>query len=316
MIVKNLLLLSFFVFVTQSSFGQMVSDFENVPLSAGINNGSDQSGGYQGNGLFFSNYYDAQFAYWTGFSASDRTDTVTTGLPAQYNSFAGSAFSGSKFGVAYASSPIFVRNSNPTQQKKLVSFRFTNNTYAALSMRLGDPFSKKFGGTTGNDPDFFKLTVYNYFNGQKTDSASFFLADFRNPDNSQDYIQKQWKLAETGFNNPFDSLGFALSSSDNGTFGMNTPAYFCLDDITITEFSSVQSPLEKSLLLYPNPTREFLYFNSITVDGTFEIFKADGKRVLTGLLSESGNPIRVSNLEPGTYILKSSGGQHYRFSKL
>jgi hypothetical protein len=119
MIVKNLLLLSFFVFVTQSSFGQLVSDFENVPLSDGINNGSDQSGGYQGNGLFFSNYYDEQFAYWTGFSASDRTDTVTTGLPAQYNSFAGAAFSGSKFGVAYVSSTIFVKNSNPAQQKKI-----------------------------------------------------------------------------------------------------------------------------------------------------------------------------------------------------
>jgi hypothetical protein len=33
----------------------------------------------------------------------------------------------------------------------------TNTTYAYNSMRDGDMFAKKFGGPTGNDPDWYKL---------------------------------------------------------------------------------------------------------------------------------------------------------------
>ena len=54
-------------------------------------------------------------------------------------------------------------------------------------------FAKKFGGTTGNDPDFFKVTVKGYKGGVlTTDSVPFYLADFRFANNALDYIVDSW----------------------------------------------------------------------------------------------------------------------------
>ena len=39
------------------------------------------------------------------------------------------------------------------------SVRLTNTTFAALSMRDGDAFAKQFGGVSGDDPDWFLLTI-------------------------------------------------------------------------------------------------------------------------------------------------------------
>ena len=55
----------------------------------------------------------------------------------------------------------------------------TNSTYAAISMRDGDQFAKKFGGESGDDPDFFRLVAHGYKDGSLTDSVEFFLADYQ-----------------------------------------------------------------------------------------------------------------------------------------
>src|SRR5690606_16841503 len=108
----------------------------------------------------------------------------------------------------------------------------TNSTYAYESMKQGDAFAKKFGGVGGNDEDWFKVTVHSYFQGMASDSLDIYLADFRFADNSKDYIMDTWNF----YNTPSylaDSLVFIVSSSDTGSFGMNTPAYFCLDNIKV-----------------------------------------------------------------------------------
>src|SRR5690606_13300086 len=107
----------------------------------------------------------------------------------------------------------------------------TNSTYAYYSMKDGDAFAKKFGGVTGNDPDWFKLTIKMYFQGIFNDSVDFYLADFRFTDNSQDYIVKDWQSINLSSYGSMDSLSFELSSSDIGMWGMNTPAFFCIGGI-------------------------------------------------------------------------------------
>jgi hypothetical protein len=114
----------------------------------------------------------------------------------------------------------------------------TNTTYAALSMLEGDGWAKQFGGDTGNDADWFKLTAYGTdAAGQVVDaSVEIYLADYRFADNSLDYILDTWayldlsELAAAGA----QSLHFNVSSSDVGSSGMNTPAYFAMDDLTYT----------------------------------------------------------------------------------
>ena len=52
-----------------------------------------------------------------------------------------------------------------------------------------------------------------------------YLADFRSPDPAQDFIRQEWTWLDlTPLSAATRSLHFTLSSSDNGAFGMNTPA--------------------------------------------------------------------------------------------
>ena len=64
--------------------------------------------------------------------------------------------------------------------RRFESLMVTNTTYAALSMRDGDSFAKKFGGPSGNDPDYFRLTITGKDSGGSTiGSVEFYLADYR-----------------------------------------------------------------------------------------------------------------------------------------
>ena len=125
--------------------------------------------------------------------------------------------------------PIFAASCNACHSGPNAQSGLNISTYAALSMRDGDAFAKKFGGPTGNDPDFFRVTVRGFDAlGTLTGSVEFFLADYRFTNNAQDYIVSQWTtLSLTPLGNAA-KLTFALDSTDNGPFGMNTPAYFAL----------------------------------------------------------------------------------------
>jgi hypothetical protein len=95
-------------------------------------------------------------------------------------------------------------------------------------MKNGDAFAKKFGGTNGNDSDWFKLTINAYQNGNlKTEKVEFYLADFRFADNSKDYMVKDWTFVNLTSLGGLDSLKFTLTSSDTNQFGLKTPAFFC-----------------------------------------------------------------------------------------
>ena len=65
-----------------------------------------------------------------------------------------------------------------------------------------------------------------------TGSIDFYLADFRSVDNGDDFIRGDWSSVDlTPLGNNVTKLRFELSSSDNGMFGMNTPAYFAVDNL-------------------------------------------------------------------------------------
>ena len=126
---------------------------------------------------------------------------------------------------------------------------FTNTTYAALSMRDGDAFAKKFGGDTGDDPDFFILTLQGFLGGVAGNTVDFPLADYRFADNSQNYILDEWTWLGFSELGTFDEIQFSFASSDvsvfNGDEYINTPQYFAMDSMVIPE------PTTATLLLLP-----------------------------------------------------------------
>lgn len=106
---------------------------------------------------------------------------------------------------------------------------FTNTTYAALSMLNGDAYSKKF---SYDDRDWFKLTLTGVdANGNTTGTVEVYLADFRGA--SAPGVLTEWKYVDLTPLGKVNRVDFAMTSTDNGEYGMNTPSYFCMDNIAV-----------------------------------------------------------------------------------
>lgn len=207
-------------------------DFEELdPGTTGYWNGSDNEGGFWSGNAFFANNYNQDWAAWSGFAYTNHSDTETADYTNQYSSVTGTgAEMSSNYSVFYYSgSPDTIFFS---LEEKVESLSLSNTRYAYKVMLNGDDFAKKFGGSDGNDPDWFKLIITPLDNSMKAlGSVEFYLADFRSGDPSEDYILDTWQtlnLEEFGF---IKALVFEMASSDTGEWGINNPAYVCLDNI-------------------------------------------------------------------------------------
>lgn len=168
--------------------------------------------------------------FFSGFAYSSTSDTNSSDFTNQYSAYVGSGANGSEsYGLAYNQNSMATLNT-----AAIVSGAyFTNTTYAALSMLNGDSFSKKFGGDDGNDADFFNLVITGLdSNNDETGTVTFALADYTFADNSQDYIVDTWEWVDLSSLGLVSGLSFSFESSDVGTFGINTPVYFAIDDLT------------------------------------------------------------------------------------
>jgi hypothetical protein len=269
--------------------------------------------GFNDQWIHFPCVYDTAFGsgYWSyGFAYSNMTDTVTSGFGNQYSAKTGKGYNNSSnYAVAYGTSNV-IGFSNPGF-KKFTGFYVTNNTYAFNSMRDGDPFAKKFGGLAGNDPDWFKLVVRPYQNGQAgTDSVQFYLADYRT---ANDYIVNNWQWVDLSSLPIADSLQFDLSSSDNGAWGMNTPAYFCMDNLTYQLQLGISSNNAENsqIKVYPIPAK-----NSVTVElnnndvKSISIMDMAGKLIKRIEVGGSRMEIQTNDLVPGMYMMLFGDGKN------
>jgi len=211
----------------------------------------------------FNNHFhydsDYDFYYWDGWAYSNRTDTGTSGQDGQYTAVPGSGAGGSSnYGVGfwgwYGPAPS-VTFAGP---KEIESARFTNVAYAYWAILQGDPFGRPFGhtwnGTIGDwedtqEEDWFKLTITGKLDGTPTGSVPFLLADYTAADNADDYVVDTWEEVDLTTLGTVDELVFSLSSSDNDPlWGMNTPAYFAMDNLIATPEPSTLALLACGLL--------------------------------------------------------------------
>lgn len=210
--------------------GALTATFDDLGLGTESTlNGSTLSGGYTSGGLFFENNYTAAFDSFTGFAASTTTDTTTPGFENQFSNITGAGADGSAgFGLAFLDGRIVL-----PELEIVLGAEFTNTTYAALSMLNGDAFAKQFGGASGDDPDFFRLLIEGIDSvGASTGFVELMLADYRFSDNGLDFVLDQWVFLDLTSLGLVKELRFSFESSDVGSFGINTPVYFAIDNLT------------------------------------------------------------------------------------
>jgi len=234
---KGLVILMFVLMISGVS-SAVIATFDDLSLGAeSYWNGSDGSGGFVSGGAAFNNNYNTTYMSWDGFAYSSITDTGASGWSAQYNAITGGGQGGSaNYGIGFDPLASGFGTELPTMTLNTAGvvggLYVTNNNFAYYSMLNGDAYAKKFGGVSGDDADWFLMTITGKGeNGSEVGSFDFYLADYRFADNSQDYIVNTWEYVDLAGLGVVKSLEFSLSSSDMGSFGMNTPGYFALDTV-------------------------------------------------------------------------------------
>lgn len=165
-----------------------------------------------------------------GFTYSSLTDTITpgytnnaaiTGCGVNSNAYFTVNTGGDMWGI---DTEITFEGGKAYQAKEVY---VTNSTYAYRAIK--DHNDGGFGGVKEwTAEDSFTLTITGYNGNTETGHVDFKLADGFN-------IVKTWEKVDLSSLGEVTTLHFGLTSTDSGQYGMNTPAYFCLDQLTVSE---------------------------------------------------------------------------------
>jgi hypothetical protein len=303
--------LALLLFIQFGAFAQVIATFENFKLHAGehLNNAAPDPG-FKSGSIELPNYYDSQFDYWSGWAISADTNKTTPGFLNQYSAIAGrGALGTTTYAMGYVYDPTLIRLQPNAIGKPMIGFYVTNSTYAYLSMRDGDSFAKKFGGENGTDPDFFLMTIKKYSGGALADdSINVYLADYRSPDSHKDFILSDWRYVDLTTLGEVDSLVLRMTSSDVGVFGMNTPAYICIDEVSTDNLLSASflSDAASKIDVHPNPAHDRLYLD-MPVKGNVSMMNMQGIVTWSSVIEQGQHEISVASWPRGVYILSLNG---------
>ena len=312
---QHLAIVASLALVSSNASAQTTAGLENVTLApnsywngATANPTVSTNGNFTSGNVIFPNTYNGAYGgYWeSGWSYSNMKDSTTAGYTNEYSARTAVGYANSvNYAVAMGGAKL--KFNTAAQGKQMTGCYVTNGTFAAISMRDGDSYAKKFGGSTGSDPDWFKLKIQKYLGGvlSPNDSVVFYLADYRFANNAQDYIVKTWQYINLTSLGNVDSLVFNLTSSDNTGGYMNTPNFFCLDNFTTSNALAVGiteiTTNENNVSVYPNPASEELNVRTALPFTHSEIINQLGEVVI----SSNQNTIKLNELTSGIYFIKT-----------
>jgi hypothetical protein len=166
----------------------------------------------------FTNYY-AAWGFGGGFTCVNKSFEDSSNYT-NLSSVPGKGVNGKAYLTVALSNTATVKINNSSLYR-FKSAYITNSSYAYCVMRDGNTYSANAFGAN----DWFKLTIYN---ADKTASVVVMLAEGTN-------FLSTWKLVDLSPLGDTDELQFELASTQNNDWGMTTPAYFCMDGITLIE---------------------------------------------------------------------------------
>ena len=179
---------------------------------------------------FVINHTFSGYGFGEGFTFSSCTDNKTPG----YTNLSAITKKGVSTN-AYLISNSGAWNTTPTEISLKDGHLFTpsecyvtNSTYAYLAIKEQNdgnptPLVKKW-----TDKDQFILNIIGMLDSEPTDTVTVMLADGMD-------ILDSWKKVSLDELGLVSKIRFTVSSTDSDPmYGMNTPAYFCLDQLKVT----------------------------------------------------------------------------------
>ncbi|NPD91666.1 DUF4465 domain-containing protein [Xylanibacter muris] len=185
--------------------------------------GDEMHGSFVSGSYSFSNVYNLSYGSWSGFAYSNSTSSDFITMKDQYNSVTGKGFDGSdNYCVAFTSGTIGILNAEDGDE--LRGCYVTNSAYTLHTILNGDSYARKF--ETG---DWLKVV----FTGKHADgtesSVEYYLADYRSDNIAEHTYANKWEWVDLSPLGKVVSVSFTLDGSDASAWGLNTPAYFCMD---------------------------------------------------------------------------------------
>jgi hypothetical protein len=233
--------------------------------------------------------YDGGEGFWSGFAYSNLSSLNGT---YDHDQFASTSLTGmdgdsTNYAVAFNASDWMGGTYDPIpsvltltdgNEASFSGFYINNNEMAYITMRDGTIYNKKFGGESGNDPDWFRVKIWGIrADNTTTEPIYHYLADFRFENNSLDYITNSWKWVDLQSLGMVKELQFVMESTDSGDFGINTPAYFVMDNLTILGLQApfVQMPIEDMTILQNSTPVEINLNNYFNASGSTLAFEVE-----------------------------------------
>lgn len=265
-------------------------------------------------GFVFPYIWNTAFGgYWqSGWAYTNAYDSSTAGFT---NLYGIKAYKGVNQSSVYAVGQDHSRMVLSLPGSTLSGLYVTNTTYAYKAIKFGDAFCRKFGDTTGTFsagmypqggyPDYFKLRIQAYRNGiLQPDSIQFYLADYRSPGSANDMILNQWAWCSTAALGRADSLEMRLFSSDVGSFGINTPLFFAIDNAIIDSPTSGVFTNSSGINKHRFDIQAHC-FKRVIDDETlsYQLWSSQGKLVFKGLWNSLNEFVNTA-LPDGYYILQ------------
>jgi hypothetical protein len=158
--------------------------------------------------------------YVTGAVVTNITTTDFKDYTDAYKSAAGGAYAGKNYVVWYADAwtPNVIKLSTPAV---VPGMYVCNNVYALNSMKNGDDYA----GKPFEKGDWFMLTIGGSLEGKEVNTTvEFYLGK------DTDFVTN-WTYVDLSKLGKIDELHFSMSGSRTGDYGLNTPTYFCIDNL-------------------------------------------------------------------------------------
>lgn len=259
--------------------------------------------------------------YWWGFTASNSTDNAfqSNTLLYQYSNMAkggillnddgtiklnefGAPATGKEmpYLVGYPKSEITF---NTGKSYEMVGCYINLNTYTFYTILYGDGFARAF--TEGDD---LKLIIHGVDGDENEKTVEVSLASFSNGFLT---ASTGWTYVDLTPLGVVDELYFTMTSTDSGQYGMNTPAYFCLDKLSVKEAAasdiSALKVINDDVSISYNRETKRIYLNK---EAFAIIYDQTGHSLIT---SDNKKSINVEGLDAGIYIVKA-GNSHLKFA--
>ena len=210
-----------------------VVDFEDLtlePNSSWI--GSDGTGQFTSSYLTLYNDYDSQYSSWQGFAYTNGTDAETNSYTNLSSCVGHGAGNSATYVTAYIGSD-WMGDYSPIPVSMKINTELSGDfahrgAYFCMPVLL-----KKYVVGTASEyyyatqQFYFKLKASAYANGTLVGEQEIMLADFTE---GHSYMMDDWTYVDLSWIANADSLNFIALSNDDSEYGINTPAYFCMDN--------------------------------------------------------------------------------------